>query len=408
MNYPNLFSALDGSYWFITDTKAEVIGAVVSKIFSGEVQANMALLAPSKIDIKTTGGVAVVKLHGTMGKHLKSASSGGVSTDEFRATIERLKSDDSVGAVVLDIDSPGGSVHGVEQAAAAVRALRQSKPVYAIANDTMASAAYYIGSAATKVFVQPTSIVGSVGTLAMGMSLSRKLEREGVDVHIVKSGSLKAINNEAEPIDNGRVPHLEKNVNFYNSQFQRAVRLNRPHLTDENMETIATGDTFNADESVQVGLADGIATLDEVIAMAGEDASIGEKFNTLRQEYQKVSAVATTSVAAVAEKEAQIAALQGEIDTLRQADTRRDVEDLVSATITAKGLSPDVKDKYVEMGMKYGMDELQEILAMIPEPTKVPLGPSATLMYEEETEEEGFTQLEVAALANFPSLNRNK
>ena len=87
-------------------------------------------------------------------------------TEAFGAAFDRAAADSSIGAIVLNIDSPGGSVYGVEELADKIYKARGTKPVYAVANSLAASAAYWIGSAASQLYVTPSGEVGSIGVLA--------------------------------------------------------------------------------------------------------------------------------------------------------------------------------------------------------------------------------------------------
>src|SRR4029453_14892345 len=111
-----------------------------------------------------------------------------------------LMKDPAVKGVVLDVDSPGGSVYGVRELADEIRAARGQKPVEAVANAFMASAAYYIGSAAEKVWVTPSGSAGSIGVYDAHVDLSKFTETMGEKWTFVSYGDNKLLGNPFEPL----------------------------------------------------------------------------------------------------------------------------------------------------------------------------------------------------------------
>lgn len=408
--YPDILSAVDGSVWFLSEEKGTILAQVFSDIFSGRAdigQFTLGEISSSGVPVTVNDDkVAVVTMHGTMGKHMSNARSGGVSTDALRKTVEGLHQDavrGKVKAAVLDINSGGGSVHGVDQAAEAVRQLREVIPVYSVANDVMASAAYYVGSAATKVFVQPSSVIGSVGTMAMATSASRALEEKGIDVEIVRSGEKKALQNSAEPLTEKRIQELQQSVEFHQNLFTSALKLNRSQLTDEDMDNITDGHTANGVNAVAENFADDVKSLDEVIAMAGEEAKVSDKLSTVSAAYEDMAGV----VADLKETNAGLRAKIEEFETLEAARKERETQAAITARFDAAleedKVTEEDRDYYVELGQSIGADGLEKLFARLePRAPKVPLGEDESLSAEARVESDDEpSDLVQAALKQF-------
>jgi ClpP class serine protease len=127
--------------------------------------------------------VAVIPLQGVLtprGGGLLALLFGGTSLEQFAAQIRQAAADPSVSAIVIDSTSPGGNVYGVEEAADAVAQAARQKRVVSSANAVMASAAYWIGSAASEVVISPSGEIGSLGVMAKHEEVSKLQERLGI------------------------------------------------------------------------------------------------------------------------------------------------------------------------------------------------------------------------------------
>ena len=127
------------------------------------------------------GGIAVIPVYGTIVQRANQLDicEGGTSTQQISKALADANSDDAVSKILLDIDSPGGGVHGVQELVTEISASK--KPVIAIANSLAASAAYWIGSAASEFYMTPGGEVGSIGVWMAHQDMSKALEMEGVD-----------------------------------------------------------------------------------------------------------------------------------------------------------------------------------------------------------------------------------
>ena len=229
---------------------------------------------------KSSGkGVAVIPIYGTISRRagLFTHSSGGASieelTQEFRAA---MKSED-VGAIVLDIDSPGGSVSGLDELASEIFAARGKKTVIAIADHLAASAAYYLGSQAKEFIVAPTAEVGSIGVWMLHLDWSRNMDREGITPTFISFGANKTEGNPFEPLSQETLAHYQAQVDEFGQMFVRAVARGRGVSIKTVREQFGEGRLYMAEEAKVRGMVDRIATLDETIlrALAAAKRSAG-------------------------------------------------------------------------------------------------------------------------------------
>lgn len=211
--------------------------------------------------------VAVLPLFGTIfpRANLFTDVSGATSTEMFCKRFCELVEDPNVAAIVIDVDSPGGQVPGVEELSDEIFEARGIKPVVVVANYLMASAAYWIGSAADKIVVSPSASVGSIGVYMMHEDVSKALEMEGVKVSLISAGKYKVEGNGYEPLSDETRAALQERVDGVYAKFTGAVARNRGVSVETVMGGFGQGRCVNADEAVAQGMADEVGTLEDVI-----------------------------------------------------------------------------------------------------------------------------------------------
>ncbi len=211
-------------------------------------------------------GVAIIPMFGVLEKRAGFFSdvSGMVSTEAVQRDLAAALADPNVAAILLNIDSPGGSVSGVSDLGDAVFAARKQKPVYAFANGKMASAAYWIGSQAEKVFASRGSVVGSIGVYTVLYDYSQSAAKDGIKVQVVKAGAHKAAGIPGTEITPAQLTEVQREVNAWYDLFVTAVAVGRG-LSASQANDLADGRVYLGAEALKVGLIDGVATLDETI-----------------------------------------------------------------------------------------------------------------------------------------------
>jgi signal peptide peptidase SppA len=181
-----------------------------------------------------------------------------------------LDANQKVHTIVLDIRSPGGTVMGTPEAADAVRAVRDggNTRIVSVANGMMASAATWIGTAAEKVYVTPSGEAGSIGVISVYEDWSKAYEAAGIKLDVMRVPDRKARFTGVEPLtDEMRNLVMQRISESYDS-FRAAMAKNRGIRVDQVEKRFGGGEMLSAQEAVDAGLVDGIATLDEVLIKA--------------------------------------------------------------------------------------------------------------------------------------------
>jgi signal peptide peptidase SppA len=192
--------------------------------------------------------------------------SGATSAEMFGKRFDELVNDATVGAIVLDVDSPGGQVNGIEELSKKIFEARGSKPIVAVANHTMASAAYWIGTAADEVVASPSAEIGSIGVFAMHEDVSAALEKEGVKISLISEGKFKTEGNPYEPLSEESRTAIQARVAEHYDAFVKAVARNRGVKASDVRGGFGEGRVVGAKQAVNLGMADRIGTLEETIA----------------------------------------------------------------------------------------------------------------------------------------------
>lgn len=223
-------------------------------------------------------GVAVLPLEGVMAKraNLFSQISGGVSTQLVQRDLQDAVNDPAVHSIILSIDSPGGTVDGTETLASAIRAAREKKPVVALASGTMASAAYWVGSAAESIYITDgTTQVGSIGVVATHMDVSKAEEARGVKTTEVFAGKFKRINSQYGPLTDAGRATMQEQVDYTYSLFVQAVATQRGVGVDKVLSDMADGRVFMGQQAIDAGLVDGVSTLSALVEKLNQARASG-------------------------------------------------------------------------------------------------------------------------------------
>lgn len=269
-----ILRAIYDSVWAIQPEKLAAIIAVAERHATGEKLAAEKVAeivaASRRADPVQSGAVAVIGVYGTIiprGDALVG-SSGAMSTTRIAANLRAALADPAVGAIVLDIASPGGAVQGVEELAAEIYAARDVKPIVAVANHLAASAAYWLAVAANELYVAPSGEVGSIGVFAAHQDVSRALEQAGVTVNLISAGKFKTEGSPYQPLGEEARAAIQARVDDYYAAFVKGVAHGRGVSAADVRGGFGEGRVVGAAEAVRLGMADKIGTLDDAIARA--------------------------------------------------------------------------------------------------------------------------------------------
>lgn len=217
----------------------------------------------------SSGGIAVIPLYGIVtqrGNMVDDVSGpGSVSTQQFAAALRQALADETVSQILIDIDSPGGSVYGVSELADEIASARTRKPVVAIANSLAASAAYWIGCSASEFYVSPGGEVGSIGVWQAHFDYSQAFATEGVKPTLISAGKYKVEGNPYAPLDEEAQAFMQSRVDDYYTTFTKAVARGRGVPISQVRDGMGQGRVLGADAALAQNMVDGIATFDDVV-----------------------------------------------------------------------------------------------------------------------------------------------
>jgi len=257
--------------WAILPSKLAMLEDIVARHVAGEklsaeeIQARInGAVPPQNTQVNS---VAVMRVFGTIAPrtNMLTNMSGGTTAEALGKQFTDLVNDPQVSAIVLDVNSPGGQVGGIEELSKKIFDARGTKPIVAVANHLMASAAYWIGTAADEIVVTPSGEVGSIGVFAAHQDISAQLEKEGIKVSLIKAGKYKAEANPYEPLSDEARSAIQENVSDIYGSFVDAVARNRGVKPAAVRTGFGEGRVVSAKQAIELGMADRIGTLDEVI-----------------------------------------------------------------------------------------------------------------------------------------------
>lgn len=257
--------------WAILPHKLAVLKEIVARHVSGEkldaAEVQALIHGAARPQDRRVQAVAVLPLFGTIfpRANLMTDMSGATSAERFGAQFRALLDDPQIDAIVLDVDSPGGQVGGIDEVSKMIFEARGRKPVVAVSNHRMASAAYWIATAADQVVVTPSGEVGSIGVFAVHEDISAAMEKEGVKVSLISAGKYKVEGNPWEPLSDEARAAIQATVVETYDTFVEAVARNRGVMPAVVRTSFGEGRMVSARQAVELGMADRIATLDEVI-----------------------------------------------------------------------------------------------------------------------------------------------
>ena len=200
-------------------------------------------------------GVAVIPIHGLLTKR-DEMFVDTTNYDDIRIAVTQALEDDDVESIMLDIDSPGGEVGGLFDLVDFIYESRNQKPIYAYANDSAFSAAYAIASACSKIFVNRTSGVGSIGVIATHTDISEADRKMGVKYTTIFAGDKKNDLTPHEPLSENAKDELQEEVNRLYEMFLSTVARNRGISAELVRATQAA--TYYGENAINIALADEI------------------------------------------------------------------------------------------------------------------------------------------------------
>ncbi|MDE0300276.1 MAG: signal peptide peptidase SppA [Candidatus Poribacteria bacterium] len=220
------------------------------------------------------GRIAVVDIIGTITK-----------SDKVIELIHQYRDNGSVKAIVVRIDSPGGSVAPVQEIYSELKKL--DKPVVASLGGTAASGGYYIASAADEIFANPGTLTGSIGVIMQFVKMKALFDKVGVNQQTVKSGEFKDTGSPVRDLTPEEKELLQATIDDVHSQFIDAIfDTRKDRLTRSEVQALADGRIFSGNQALEYKLVDRLGNLPDAVAHAAELAGIEGKPRITRVKHE--------------------------------------------------------------------------------------------------------------------------
>jgi signal peptide peptidase SppA len=297
MNHQLLVAEYLATPWALMPERLSAVTAVIAR-WSGDARASDEVMHSVAADrnardarrqssvSNSGGGIAVLPLYGIVtqrGNMVDDVSGPGTaSTQQFSNLLRAALQDETVSQILIDIDSPGGSVYGVAELADEIVSARAQKPVVAIANSLAASAAYWIGCSASEFYVTPGGEVGSIGVWQAHQDYSKAMDEAGVKTTLISAGKFKVEGNPYAPLDEEAQGFMQSRVDDYYAAFTKAVAKGRGVPISQVRDGMGQGRVLGADAALASSMVDGIATFDDVVKKMRRDARAQIKPNASR------------------------------------------------------------------------------------------------------------------------------
>lgn len=271
--YPQVVRAVRETPWAILPSTLGTILEVISLRASGERFSEEEIQArvggrDARRDVQMVGSVALLPVYGVLvpKADLFSQMSGGTSVQSLQASFRDALEDDSVTAIVLDVDSPGGSVDLIPELAAEIRAARGKKPIVASANPRAASAAYWLAAQADEVVVTRSGDVGSLGVFAAHEDVTKMQEKLGVKTTLISAGKYKTEGSPFQELGEEAKAAIQARVDEAYGMFVADVAKGRRVSVDAVRSDFGEGRMVSASQALRSGMVDRVETIDATVA----------------------------------------------------------------------------------------------------------------------------------------------
>lgn len=266
----SLASARLAQPWALTPAALESLRATIARVMEDMDDAPKVAAKP-KATGNRRGKCTLIPVHGTLVHRTDNWSDlfGEVGYEDLARAIKAAVADDTSDGIVLDFTTPGGSAYGASECAAAIASAAKVKKVIGIADPLAASGGYWLLSQCSEVAVAPSGECGSIGVFQLHVDQSKYLEEMGIKISVERVGKLKASSNPYEPLsDDGRA-EIQRGLAAIYDRFVKDVARGRGASQTRVREGFGQGGMCDAEEAVKEGMADRVATLDEVLARYG-------------------------------------------------------------------------------------------------------------------------------------------
>jgi protease-4 len=196
----------------------------------------------------------------------------------MKEELTRAAKDPDIKALVLRINSPGGTVTASDILYHELRSFRSKRkiPIVASILDVGASGGYYVAAAADKIIAHPSSVTGSVGVIMLTVNAGGLMEKIGVHASAIASGPKKDMGSPFRPMTQEERAIFQSVIDFFYERFLSVVKEGRPNLSPEEIRKLADGRIYSGEQAKALGMVDAIGYLDDAIDLAKNQAGLSE------------------------------------------------------------------------------------------------------------------------------------
>jgi len=269
--YAHVLSFALSHPWAVLPEMMPVVAGILARHIAGldsSAEIAAALVNRKNLPQPRAGSVAIIPVYGVIAPRMNlfSEYSGGTTFEKLTGQLRQVMANADVKTIVLDIDSPGGSVAGAAEFSAELRKARAKKPILAVGQYTMASAAYHLASACTEIIAAPSACTGSIGCYWMHDDLSEALAQLGIKRTFVSAGEGKLDGNETEALSVSAKARRQATVDSMYGAFVDAVVTGRGKgMTADRVRTEWKAHVYESPDALKLGMIDSIATLDDTL-----------------------------------------------------------------------------------------------------------------------------------------------
>jgi signal peptide peptidase SppA len=265
------------SRWLMERAALRALLKSMSTASPSAIRAAVAGQSARSLDPQRVGDVAVINVTGPI-SYLDSWFSvyfGGATIQSLQQQFRAALADSAVRAILFRFNSPGGLVDMVPEFADEIFAARGAKPIVAVADLCMCSAAYYLASQADTIYATRSSQIGSIGVWMEHDDISKMLENLGVKVTLIAYGAHKVDGNPYEPLPEDVEAQWQADIDELGDEFTKAVARGRGVTPKVVLDTFGQGLVFRGKKAVTLGLADKLGTPEQLVATLGSGRLAG-------------------------------------------------------------------------------------------------------------------------------------
>lgn len=260
--------------WAMEPTAMSLFAAMLAKgyalregIVAMEDEGPAPVMAAGARQSSRQGSIAVVRVFGSIVQRASQLGpcEGGTGTEDIGAALNAALSDETVSQILMQFDTPGGSVFGVSELGDMIRSARAQKPIIGIADSMAASAGYWLLSQCSEAYCTPGGMVGSIGVYGAHQDISKAMDEAGFKITLVSAGKFKTEGNPYEPLDENARAEMQKSIDGYYGMFTSAVAKGRGVPVDQVRSGMGEGRCLSANDALKASMIDGVMTFGDVV-----------------------------------------------------------------------------------------------------------------------------------------------